>query len=195
MKKKLLTILLLFALLITLTACGSNNNKDKKIYENKKKIAIEIQGYGTIKAEVYPDVAPITVENFLNLVNEHYYDGLTFHRILKDFMMQGGANNGTKRAVNKIKGEFLANGIDNPLKHERGVLSMARGDDYNSATSGFFIVHKTYPSLDGNYAAFGKVTEGLDIVDKICNETPISNSNGIVLAEYQPVIKTIYVIE
>jgi peptidyl-prolyl cis-trans isomerase B (cyclophilin B) len=195
MKKKLLTILLSCVLLITLTACGTENNKNKKIYENVKKIAIEIQGYGTIKADLYPDVAPITVENFLNLVNEHYYDGLTFHRVLKDFMMQGGANNGTKRAVNKIKGEFLANGIDNPLKHERGVLSMARGNDYNSATSGFFIVHKTYPSLDGNYAAFGKVTEGIEIVDKICNETPISNSNGIVLAEYQPVIKTIYVIE
>ncbi len=193
MKKKILTILLSCALLITLTACGAKENKN--LYENKTKIAIEIQGYGTIKAEVYPDVAPITVENFLNLVNEHYYDGLTFHRVLKDFMMQGGANNGTKRAVNKIKGEFQANGIENPLKHERGVLSMARGNDYNSATSGFFIVHKTYPSLDGNYAAFGKVTEGLDIVDNICNNTPISNSNGIVLAEYQPVIKTIYVIE
>lgn len=193
MKKKILTILLSCALLITLTACGAKKNKN--LYENKTKIAIEIQSYGTIKAEVYPDVAPITVENFLNLVNEHYYDGLTFHRVLKDFMMQGGANNGTKRAVNKIKGEFQANGIENPLKHERGVLSMARGNDYNSATSGFFIVHKTYPSLDGNYAAFGKVTEGLDIVDNICNNTPISNSNGIVLAEYQPVIKTIYVIE
>ena len=114
---------------------------------------------------------------------------------MNNFILFYRGNNGTKREVNKIKGEFQANGIENPLKHERGVLSMARGNDYNSATSGFFIVHKTYPSLDGNYAAFGKVTEGLDIVDNICNNTPISNSNGIVLAEYQPVIKTIYVIE
>ena len=195
MKKKLLTILLSAVLLISLTACGTKNDKKKNVYQNVKKVAIEIYDYGTIKLDIYPDVAPVTVENFLNLVNEHYYDGLTFHRIVKDFMMQGGANNGTKRAVNRIKGEFAANGIDNPLKHERGVISMARSTDMNSATSQFFIVHKTKPSLDGNYAAFGKVTEGLDIVDKICNETPVIDSNGKVAQENQPVIKTIYVIE
>ena len=192
MKKKLLTILFIFVSLLTLTSCGT---KKKNVFEKIKKIAIEIQNYGTIRLDLYPDVAPVTVENFINLVNEHYYDGLTFHRILNGYMMQGGANDGTKREVKKIKGEFLANGFDNPLKHERGVISMARSTDYNSASSQFFIVHKTTPSFDGNYAAFGKVTEGIGIVDKICENTPISNSNGIVLKEYQPVIKTIYVIE
>jgi peptidyl-prolyl cis-trans isomerase B (cyclophilin B) len=195
MKKKLLTILLSAVLLITLTACGTNKEKKMNIYENVKKVAIEIQNYGTIKLDLYPDVAPISVENFINLANEHYYDGLTFHRIIKDFMMQGGANDGTKREVKMIKGEFSSNGVENPLKHERGVISMARATDKNSASSQFFIVHKTSPHLDGSYAAFGKVTEGLDIVDKICNETPVIDSNGTVLKENQPVIKTIYVIE
>ncbi len=122
-----------------------------------------------IKLELYPDAAPITVANFEKLVKQGFYDGLIFHRVIKDFMIQGGDPEGTGMGGSdeKIKGEFLANGVNNPIRHERGVISMARSQMPNSASSQFFIVHKTSPHLDGQYAAFGKVVEGMEVVDEI----------------------------
>ena len=123
----------------------------------------------TIKAELYPDVAPITVENFVKLVKEGFYDGLTFHRIISGFMIQGGCpnGNGTGGPGHTIKGEFSMNGVKNDLKHTPGVLSMARSMAPDSAGSQFFIMHKTSPHLDGQYAAFGQVIEGMDVVNKL----------------------------
>ena len=135
------------------------------------KIRITMDNNQEIEAELYPEVAPITVENFVNLVNQHFYDGLIFHRVIKGFMIQGGDPTGTGMggSDNKIKGEFLANGVINELKHERGVLSMARSIDPNSASSQFFIMHEDAPHLDGQYAAFGEVISGMDVVDEIAN--------------------------
>ena len=123
----------------------------------------------TMKLELYPDAAPITVENFLKLVEQGFYDGLIFHRVIPEFMIQGGDPQGTGMggAKEKIKGEFIANGVNNPIKHTRGVISMARSQMPNSASSQFFIMHKDAPHLDGQYAAFGKVVEGIETVDKI----------------------------
>jgi len=138
---------------------------------NTKKVVMKIQDYGTIKLELYPDLAPITVDNFVQLANKGFYNGLTFHRIIKGFMIQGGCplGTGTGGPGHNIKGEFLANGVKNPIKHARGVISMARAMDYNSAGSQFFIMHEDGFFLDGQYAAFGKVTEGMDIVDEIAD--------------------------
>ena len=135
------------------------------------KIKITMENGGEIEAELYKDVAPITVENFINLVNEHFYDGLIFHRVIKGFMIQGGDPTGTGMSGSgkNIKGEFKANGVENNLKHVRGVLSMARAYDPNSASSQFFIVHQDSTFLDGQYAAFGKVTKGIEVVDEIAN--------------------------
>lgn len=129
--------------------------------ENGKKMTVEL----------YPKEAPITVENFLNLVNEHFYDGLIFHRVISGFMIQGGDPMGTGYggSKNSIKGEFRANGINNTIRHTRGVISMARSQSPNSASSQFFIMHRDAPYLDGQYAAFGKVTEGIDVVDEIAS--------------------------
>lgn len=134
-------------------------------------VIIEMDNGGLIKIELDPAAAPITVANFEKLVSEGFYDGLTFHRVIKGFMIQGGdpAGNGTGGAKNRIKGEFAANGINNPLKHTRGVISMARAMDPDSASSQFFIMHEDAPHLDGAYAAFGKVVEGMDVVDEIAN--------------------------
>lgn len=132
-------------------------------------VQIEMENGKKIKIELYPDVAPITVANFEKLVKEGFYDGLIFHRVIKDFMIQGGDPTGTGMggADEKIKGEFIINGVNNMVRHERGVISMARSADPNSASSQFFIVHKTSPHLNGQYAAFGKVVEGMDVVDEI----------------------------
>ena len=160
-------------------------------------IEIEVQDYGTIKAELYGNIAPITVENFVRLAKEGFYDGLTFHRIISGFMIQGGDpnGNGTGGSGQNIKGEFSANGVENPLKHTRGVLSMARSSAPDSASSQFFIMHQDAPHLDGQYAAFGKVTEGMEIVDAICQNTPVTDSNGTVTRENQPVITAIRVVD
>jgi len=125
----------------------------------------------TIRLELYPEAAPLTVENFLDLVKKGFYNGLSFHRIIPGFMIQGGDpdGNGTGGPGYSIKGEFRSNGVENPLKHERGVISMARAFDPNSAGSQFFIMHEDAPHLDGEYAAFGKVIEGLDTVDEIAS--------------------------
>ena len=132
-------------------------------------IIIEMENGAEIKLELCPEAAPETVKNFEKLVSEGFYDGLTFHRIIPGFMIQGGdpLGNGMGGAEKKIKGEFRANGHDNPIKHERGVISMARAFDPNSASSQFFIMHENAPHLDGQYAAFGKVTEGMETVDEI----------------------------
>lgn len=132
-------------------------------------VTIEMENGDIMKLELYPETAPNTVNNFISLVNKGFYDGLTFHRIIEGFMIQGGdpAGNGTGGPDYCIPGEFSANGFDNTLKHSAGVLSMARAQDPDSAGSQFFIMHKDSPHLDGSYAAFGKITEGMDIVDKI----------------------------
>lgn len=132
-------------------------------------VTMTMESGDVMKFELFPDIAPNTVNNFISLINRGFYDGLTFHRIIEGFMIQGGCpdGNGTGGPGYSIKGEFSQNGFNNPLKHEPGVLSMARSMMPNSAGSQFFIMHKTSPHLDGAYAAFGKITEGLDIVNKI----------------------------
>lgn len=141
---------------------------------NNPIITIEMENGDKIRAELYPEIAPNTVKNFISLINKKFYDGLIFHRVIKDFMIQGGCPEGvgTGGPGYSIAGEFSQNGVNNTLQHERGVLSMARSMSPNSAGSQFFIMHKTSPHLDGAYAAFGKVKEGLDVVDKIaCTKT------------------------
>lgn len=134
-------------------------------------VTFEFENGDIIKAELYPEIAPITVRNFISLINKNYYNGLTFHRVIKGFMIQGGCpiGNGTGGPGYSIKGEFTSNGFKNDLKHDEGVLSMARAMNPNSAGSQFFIMHKKSPHLDGQYAGFGKVIEGFDVVDKIAN--------------------------
>ncbi len=163
----------------------------------KHYIQIDIANYGTITAELDADMAPITVTNFINLVNQGFYDGLTFHRIISGFMIQGGdpKGNGTGGSGQTIKGEFSQNGVNNTLKHERGVLSMARSSAPDSASSQFFIMHKAASHLDGQYAAFGRVLSGMEVVDAICAGTPVQDGNGTVAKENQPVITSIKVIE
>ena len=163
----------------------------------KHYVEIEVQDYGTITAELDADAAPITVTNFVKLVNEGFYDGLTFHRIISGFMIQGGDpnGNGSGGSAENIKGEFAQNGWDNPIKHERGVLSMARSGMPNSASSQFFIMHQAAPHLDGAYAAFGRVLTGMEVVDAICANTPVTDDNGTVQKANQPVITSIRVIE
>lgn len=158
---------------------------------------IVIKDYGTISLELYADIAPITVSNFAKLVNDGFYDGLTFHRIIEGFMIQGGdpLGNGTGGSDENIKGEFAMNGVQNSISHVRGTISMARATSYNSASSQFFIMQEDTPSLDGQYAAFGKVTDGIEIVDKICEDTQVEDSNGTVLKENQPVIEKITMID
>ena len=152
---------------------------------------------GSIVAELYADIAPATVQNFLKLVDEKFYDGLTFHRIISGFMMQGGDpnGNGTGGSSQKIKGEFALNGVKNDLLHTRGVLSMARSQAYNSASSQFFIMHQDAPHLDGQYAAFGKVISGMEVVDALCANTPVQDNNGTVAKDDQPRITGIRRIE
>ena len=133
------------------------------------KALIKIKEFGDIELELYPDIAPITVDNFVKLANKGFYNGLTFHRVIKGFMIQGGCpkGNGTGGPGYTIKGEFTSNGVNNPLKHTRGVISMARAMNPNSAGSQFFIMHKDAPHLDGEYASFGKVVNGIEVVDKV----------------------------
>lgn len=157
-------------------------NKEVKISSEDLPVAtIAIKGYGTIKAELYPNIAENTVKNFISLASSGFYDGLTFHRVIENFMIQGGdpKGDGTGGTDYSIEGEFKANGIENPLKHEDGVLSMARSSSYNSAGSQFFIMNSTASYLDGNYAAFGKVIDGLDIVYKISKVNTDSNDKPL----------------
>ena len=154
---------------------------------------IDIKDYGTITVALDKSAAPETVENFVSLAQSGFYDGLTFHRIMEGFMMQGGDPTGTGMGGSdkQIKGEFSANGVDNPLSHTRGTISMARSQDMNSASSQFFICHQNALFLDGQYAAFGQVTDGMDVVDRVCTEAEPVDDNGTIPAENQPVINSI----
>ena len=156
-------------------------------------VEVEVADYGTIALELDADTAPISVTNFVNLANEGFYDGLTFHRIISGFMVQGGdpLGNGTGGSDTTIKGEFSSNGIENDISHVRGVISMARSMDPDSASSQFFIVHEDSTFLDGDYAAFGYVTSGIEIVDDICENTTGQDANGVVPMENRPVIEKI----
>lgn len=154
---------------------------------------IEVEGYGAIKLELDADVAPVTVANFAKLAGEGFYDGLTFHRIIEGFMVQGGDpnGNGTGGSDEKIVGEFSDNGHPNSISHVRGTISMARSQAYNSASSQFFIMQADTPSLDGQYAAFGHVTEGMDVVDAMCEAARPTDNNGTIAAADQPRIVSV----
>ncbi len=178
--KKVISFLIIASMLIlsllSFSSCGKLSGI-KKSEKATNYVIIDVEDYGKILVELYPDVAPITVENFKTLVGKGFYDGLTFHRIKKGFMIQGGDPKGNGTGGNtdengneiNIFGEFSSNGFENELKHERGVISMARANDPNSASSQFFIMHETTESLDGDYAAFGKVLYGMETVDKIAS--------------------------
>lgn len=170
----------------------SRKRKHPKQRRNNMNIQIEMENGGIIKAELYPDVAPITVENFVKLINENFFDGLVFHRVIEGFMIQGGGFDavGNHKEADSIKGEFDANGVKNELKHDRGVLSMARTMFPNSASSQFFIMHQAAPHLDGQYAAFGKVTDGMDVVDEIATCQTAPDDSPVI----PQVIKTITII-
>jgi len=209
--KKFTAILLAAALLAVMTGCGSKEAQNSSEAtesgtessaqgidpSGKHHVEITIKDYGTISVELYGDEAPVTVENFLRLAGDGFYDGLTFHRIIKGFMIQGGdpLGNGTGGSDQTIKGEFSSNGVENPLSHTRGAISMARSQLMDSASSQFFIVHEDSTFLDGQYACFGYVTEGMEVVDAICDDTPVTDNNGTVAAENQPVIESIKVID
>ena len=197
--KRIIAMVLCFIMIVGCFAgCGNKSGKDNGIHHAK----IVIKGYGTVELELYSDIAPITVENFITLSKAGFYDGLTFHRVVQGFVLQGGDPEGTGfgGSANNIKGEFNANGVENDLSHTRGVISMARGGyDYNSASSQFFIVLSDdyTSSLDGLYAGFGKVTKGMDIVDKVCADlmSAQTDSMGGLVAEDQPVIEKITIID
>lgn len=167
-------------------------DEDKTYYAD-----IQIQDYGTITVKLDQESAPITVENFVNLAKSGFYDGLTFHRIIEDFMMQGGDpnGNGTGGSDETIVGEFSDNGYDNNLSHTRGAISMARSSDYDSASSQFFIVHQDSTYLDGQYAVFGYVSDGMDVVDKVCEEAEPTDSNGTISSSEQPIITSVTIRE
>lgn len=175
--------------LLFLTGCSS----DEETLTGKHHAEIIVQDYGTIKVELDADQAPITVQNFIDLANSGFYDGLTFHRIIEGFMIQGGDPNGdgTGGSGHTIRGEFTQNGVNNTLSHTRGAISMARSSAMNSASSQFFIVHEDSTYLDGSYAVFGYVTEGMDVVDAIATSVTAEDSNGTVAKENQPVIEKI----
>ena len=203
-KKHLLLSITLLCILFSMTACGqkasSNSSSDdtQNQLSGKHHVAIEVNNYGTIEAELDADTAPITVTNFINLANSGCYNGLTFHRVIDGFMIQGGDPNGdgTGGSSEKIKGEFKSNGVPNNISHVRGTISMARSSANNSASSQFFIMQKDTTSLDGQYAAFGTVTSGMDIVDKICKDCTDTNQNGVITDKSkQPVISTVMVVD
>ena len=188
---------------VLLGACGGDTagggqGEDEPEEIQYRHVEIAIKDYGTIKVELNATEAPITVENFIALAEDGFYDGLTFHRIIEGFMIQGGDpnGNGSGGSGENIKGEFSANGVDNSLSHTRGAISMARAKSNDSASSQFFIVHQDSVHLDGQYACFGYVTEGIEVVDAICEEVPvIPDQDGLVLKENQPVIESIKVID
>lgn len=220
--KRLISIILMAALLsLCLTGCGdTRENADKSTAKTTKKESfaekkdadtsnsqyltgkhhaeIVIAEYGKLELELDADIAPITLTNFVNLAKKGFYNGLTFHRIMSGFMIQGGDPNGdgTGGSEETIKGEFKSNGVENTMSHKRGVISMARTqNDPDSASSQFFIVQADSDFLDGDYAAFGKVTAGMDIVDKICQSVQPIDNNGTVPADQQPKITAIKVID
>lgn len=200
MTKRMLVAFLALMLvgMLGVVGCGdSDSNTEETVKSKKYNIEIVVKDYGTIKAELDGEIAPITVENFVSLAKAGFYDGLTFHRIISGFMVQGGdpLGNGTGGSDNNIVGEFASNGYENSISHTRGTLSMARAQDPNSASSQFFIMHEDALYLDGQYAGFGHVTEGMDIVDQLCANVPVQDNNGTVAPADQPVIESIRVVE
>ena len=222
MKKKFSFLLVLAVLVMGLSACGSSKSDttsetkatkapkatetaeatkepESKTTDTKGKhhAKIKVKDYGTIEVELDGDTAPITVANFIKLVNEKFYDGLTFHRIMSGFMILGGdpLGNGTGGSDETIKGEFSSNGVENNISHKRGVISMARSSDPDSASSQFFIMHQDSTYLDGEYAAFGKVTKGMKVVDKICEDATPTDGNGTIEKADQPVIESIRMVD
>ena len=215
--KKIISLTLILAIcLFSFASCGSKkeNNNDTNQNSttlsnvetttenttekaNDPKIKITVKNYGVIKLKLDSSQAPITVANFVKLVKSGFYDGLTFHRIMKGFMIQGGDPLGTGMggADETIKGEFSSNGVQNNISHTRGTISMARSSDPNSASSQFFICDADSTFLDGEYAAFGKVTKGLDVIDKIASDAQPTDGNGSIAKEQQPVIEKIEVIK
>ena len=162
-----------------------------------KHFVIEMENGATMSGELYEDIAPKSVENFVELCEKGFYDGLIFHRVIPGFMIQGGdpKGNGSGGSENKIKGEFTKNGVENNITHTRGTISMARAQDPNSASSQFFIMQADNSTLNGNYAAFGTVTSGMDVVDAICKGVTPTDSNGTIPASEQPVIESITMID
>ncbi|MCL2437494.1 MAG: peptidylprolyl isomerase [Coriobacteriia bacterium] len=223
--KKILGLIVVMSLsVVLLAACGgniddSNNaeqetpmNEDQVMTEmlefpaeepadlwegNMTKVKIEFEDLGDVIVELNHDAAPATVDNFLKLVNDGFYDGLGFHRIIETFMIQGGDPDGTGMGGSgeNIVGEFTANGHMNPIQHVRGAVSMARSQDFNSASSQFFIVHQDSNFLDGEYAAFGRVVEGMDVVDQIAENTPVTDGNGSVDPANHPKMARVSVVE
>jgi len=196
--KKRISAVLSILLILALTACGGEPSATPAEGENSedfRHVSIEIADYGTISLELDPSSAPETVANFISLVEDGFYDGLTFHRIVDGFMIQGGdpEGNGHGGSDTTIVGEFAENGHENPISHLRGVISMARSSEYDSASSQFFIVHQDSTFLDGQYAAFGRVTEGMDVVDAICADAQPINNDGLIAPEDQPKIVSVTV--
>ena len=185
---------IVFIVLIIILVVGLNWPTNNEVIN----VEMSVKDYGKITLELDKENAPITVDNFVKLVNNKFYDGLTFHRIIDGFMIQGGDPNkdGTGGSKETIKGEFKNNGVNNTISHKRGVISMARSSDANSANSQFFIMHKDNTNLDGSYAAFGHVTKGMDVVDTIVkNTSTYGDENGIVPVDKQPVIEYIKIIK
>lgn len=204
MKRKIGIAAAIILALFVVTGCQKQEETPKKSEQKKTEASeellsgthhaeIQVKDYGTITVELDADTAPITVTNFVNLAKDGFYDNLTFHRIMDGFMIQGGDPNGdgTGGADQTIKGEFSSNGVENEISHTRGTISMARAQGPDSASSQFFIVQEDSDYLDGNYAAFGHVTSGMEIVDQICKDVPVEDDNGTVKAENQPVIEKI----
>ena len=204
MKRKIGIAAAIILALFVVTGCQKQEETPKKSEQKKTEASeellsgthhaeIQVKDYGTITVELDADTAPITVTNFVNLAKDGFYDNLTFHRIMDGFMIQGGDPNGDGigGADKTIKGEFSSNGVENEISHTRGTISMARAQDPDSASSQFFIVKEDSDYLDGDYAAFGHVTSGMEIVDQICKDVPVEDDNGTVKAENQPVIEKI----
>ena len=203
--------MLMMVMVLTMAGCGGSSEEapaeEPAETEQAEEPAAEpigihhaeivIKDFGTVKVELDGDKAPITVQNFMDLANAGFYDGLTFHRIMEGFMIQGGDPNGdgTGGSDKNIKGEFAANGVNNDISHKKGVISMARAQDPDSASSQFFIVQEDSEFLDGQYAAFGHVTEGMEFVDIIAKEAKPIDDNGTIPKEEQPVIETIRIID
>ena len=198
--KRTVCACLALILLLSLAACGKQSAPEPAVeaaeaFQELRHAEITIRDYGVVKLELDAASAPITVENFCKLAQQGFYDGLTFHRIMDGFMIQGGdpAGNGTGGADEKIRGEFSQNGFSNPISHVKGVISMARSKDPDSASSQFFITVADSTFLDGSYAAFGRVTEGMEILEQIAKDARPIDNNGTIPPDQQPVIESIVI--